>query len=245
MIDRAAIDAGNSTCTVGLMQGREVLETRRFPRLDPAFPNAIRAHLLARLPPGVEVRIAGVHPQAVTALIEALASQFRLLVAPDDFAPVIRNRCVPPAAVGLDRLFAAAAAALDGTPVVIVDAGTAITVDWVGPEGDFRGGAIAPGVGLSFTALHTQTGKLPLVSAHDPDAGPAEVPAPGTRTEDAIRCGVIRGLAGLVDRLVAEVAGGEGYRVVLTGGDGPTLLPYLRCGAGLDPDLLLRGISLA
>ncbi|MFH0946042.1 MAG: type III pantothenate kinase [Planctomycetota bacterium] len=244
MIDRAVIDVGNSSSTVGLMHGLKVLETHRFLRLDPETPGAIRSLLVAQLPPGVEVRIAGVHPQAVAALIEALGSQFPVLVAPTDFAPPIRNRCIPREAVGLDRLFGAAAAARDGVPVVIVDAGTAITVDWVGPEGDFEGGAIAAGVGLSFRALHTQTGQLPLVRAREPDSGPAEIPARATRTDDAIRSGVIRGLAGLVDRLVAEVSGREENRVVLTGGDGLTLLPYLRCGARFDPDLLLRGIAL-
>jgi type III pantothenate kinase len=238
----AVIDAGNTTFTVGLFENRELIGRQRFLRADAFSPAAIRAYLEAAGAVPAEVRLAGVNPSAVKRLEAALGPRFSLRVAPGDFEAPIQNLCRPASGVGLDRLFCAAAAAKRGpVPAVIIDAGTAITVDLVDARGCFQGGAIAPGVRISFEALHQQTGGLPLVEA---GAGGEPVPVPGTNTEEAIRCGVIRGLAGLADRLVDELSERAPIRVVLTGGDAARLSGYLRRPHEFEPDLILYGLAL-
>ena len=242
MTGLAVIDAGNTTYTVGLFRNHGLVARRSFSRVDAGSAGAIAAYLDEFPPPSVAVRLAGVNSEAVTRLEALLQSRFRLAVAPRDFTAPIENLCRPQAGVGLDRLFCAAAAAAKGRlPAVVIDAGTAITVDLVDGQGRFRGGAIAPGLGISFAALHQHTGGLPLIEPSD--LGDA-VPALGTNTKAAIQSGVVRGLAGLVDRLVDEIAAPEPVRVVLTGGDGSRLSAYLRSDFELEPDLILWGLAL-
>jgi type III pantothenate kinase len=186
--------------------------------------------------------------------IDALRSIRPVLRAGVDFRAAVANACRPAQGVGQDRLFdAAGAVAMQIVPAVVVDAGTAITVDRIDPppapptsgaggEPVFAGGAIAPGLRLAFGALHRETALLPLVQTQVPGRA-AAVAALGTDTEAAIRSGVIRGTAGLIDRLVEEVGAAGKPPVLLTGGDAPALLPYLRCAPRLEPDLTLRGIA--
>ncbi len=238
MVDLIAIDAGNTTFGVGLIADGKLVRKGSFRHGDTGS-EALLEEFLDAVPSGVPVAIAGVHPEAMNRLARALGRVRPVKMAPEQFRAPIENCCIPPESVGIDRLLNAAAAALDGTPVVVVDAGTAITVDWIDEDRCFRGGAIAPGVRVSLAALHSQTRRLPLVEAKASQS----IPTRGTDTEDAILCGVVRGLAGLVDRLVDEVAGGQPARVALAGGDGPLLLPLLRCRPRYDADLTLRGIA--
>lgn len=158
----------------------------------------------------------------------------------------LENRCRPPEGVGLDRLYAAAgAAALFSRSCLVVDAGTALTVDALlvdGPVRAFLGGAIAPGPALQAAALARWTARLPAVT---PEPG---AQALGRCTEEAIRAGVglgFRGAAhGLVEALVAEV----GFRaplVVLTGGARSHLLaptPFTPRPLEEVPELVHRGL---
>jgi type III pantothenate kinase len=143
--------------------------------------------------------------------------------------------------LGADRFCAVLAARqqLRGGPAVVIDCGTATTVNVIDREGDFRGGAIAPGVGTAFAALHAHTAQLPALEA-------AAVPLLGDDTASCIRSGVLHfariALEGTVSAL-KEVTGSDAP-VFLTGGNAPVLL-----AAGLslprcthDPDLLFRGV---
>lgn len=147
---------------------------------------------------------------------------------------------VRPDRVGSDRLMAAVAAtrlkAVDQA-AVIVDAGTAVTVDVVSPAGNFRGGAILPGLRMASRALADYSSQLPLVA-------PPERPQPlGRSTEEAISAGLHWGLIGSVRELVGA------YReqldasvdLFLTGGDGPRLSEHFPAAAW-EPDLVLAGI---
>ena len=136
----------------------------------------------------------------------------------------LRIDCTSPETVGLDRLFAARGALeLVGRAAIVVDCGTALTVDWVTPPsaplgteaGVFMGGAIAPGPKLLAAALERGGARLPEVAAA-PSA-----PALGKNTREALEAGVAVGLRGAARELVAglcEAAGGSSLPVVLTGG---------------------------
>ena len=150
-----------------------------------------------------------------------------------------------PDRVGIDRVCAAAAAhaARAGRPVVVVDCGTATTVDMVSAAGEFLGGAILPGPALLARALAEGTSRLPEVAALDTAPPP---PLPGRSTQAAIAAGIGWGMRGAVARLVAEAqtAIGGTADVILTGGSAGVVRDALP-GAVEMPDLVLAGIALA
>lgn len=148
------------------------------------------------------------------------------------------------ATLGADRVAAAIGAhsLIGDRGALVVDAGTAVTLDVVDDKGNFRGGNIAPGAGLRVDSLHAATSQLPQV---DP-VGP--LPAFGTDTVTAIRCGVVRGMAGEVDRAFRDAVALYGCEtIVITGSDASLLVPLLQ-EYGLpvvaDADLVGRGLRV-
>lgn len=239
MIDLVVLDVGNTAVKVGLFAGAELVARAWFGHRSPDSL-ALARDFVARASATALVAAAAVRPERVKDLLDACAAGRRCLVAPTDFAPTVRNDAEPPASVGLDRLFNAAAVADTAGPTVVVDAGTAVTVDRVEPPGVFRGGAIAPGLRLGFEGLHHGTSQLPLVPAPEVGAG---VPALGRDTVAAIRAGVVRGVAGGIERLARDLGVGDDALLVLTGGDALRLLPFLSLELRHEPDLTLLGIA--
>jgi type III pantothenate kinase len=147
------------------------------------------------------------------------------------------------AGTGEDRLLNAVAA-FDAAKqaVVVVDAGTAITVDFIDGKGVFQGGAIAPGVGMSLAALHGRTSALPAITPARPEHASF-----GINTEQAMLQGVYYGAQGLVRRLVERYA--EAYdaypMVVATGGDAALLFEEDELIDRVVPFLTLRGVAVA
>jgi len=163
-----------------------------------------------------------------------------------------------PARVGLDRLLNAIAAnriRRKSTPAIIVDCGTATTVDVVSETGAFSGGAILPGFTLCARALHRYTEVLPLISLEELFALPVSEdthPALGKNTHEAIRSGVFWGQIGaireLVDRLCESACPGRGedrdIDLLITGGGARLLVPHLPDAVHC-PSLPLQGLVLA
>lgn len=149
-----------------------------------------------------------------------------------------------PRRVGIDRLLNAIAVnelRASGRPAVIVDSGTATTVDLVTSEGAFAGGAILPGLALSAKALHEYTALLPLVSVTELGQ---ETPEPvGLNTRAAIRSGLFWGQLGAVKELIEREAGPHAD-IFITGGGGALLTTYLP-GARFESHLPLQGLVLA
>jgi type III pantothenate kinase len=151
-----------------------------------------------------------------------------------------------PHRVGIDRLAAGAAAAAvkpRDSGVIVVDCGTAATVDLIAADGRFLGGAILPGPTLMARALAQGTSKLPEVRALEHADPPA---MPGGNTREAIAAGIGWGMRGAIAELVARsrLALGPSTPVLLTGGWSGAILPALP-GAIEMPDLVLVGIALA
>src|ERR671921_174438 len=164
------------------------------------------------------------------------------LVGPD-METGLKNRYDDPAAVGADRIVNAVAAGHHyGFPAIIVDIGTATTVEAVDGEGCYLGGAILTGLYVALDALVSRTAKLPSV---DLEVEPPRVIA--TNTPDSIRSGFVYGYAGAIDALVRrsrEELGEEGIRVVATGGPARALVRHCREIEGFDPDLTLKGLRI-
>jgi type III pantothenate kinase len=152
-----------------------------------------------------------------------------------------------PETAGMDRL--AAAVAVNrlrdrDRPAIVVDFGTAITVDAVAADGTFLGGAILPGMELSATALVAGTSQLPPVDA----AFSSPPRAIGRSTEPAIRAGLFWAAVGAVRELIRRASGELGAKplIVATGGGGDALLPHLDDNGEIVyvPHLVLSGIAL-
>jgi len=242
-----AISVGNSRTAVGRFLGATLESSDHFENSDIALlAKNIRRHWQA---------LDDSHATVVmTSVNNAIANPLELKLAALLGTDILRTRrdlpipigtCVDDALkVGDDRLLAAAAA-YDSLKqaVVVVDAGTAITVDFVDGEGTFHGGAIAPGGSLQLKSLHEFTDMLPRVAFAQPDAKETF----GRNTASAMLLGVYEGLRGMVRRLVERYAENYGAfpLVVATGGDAEILFSGDDLVDRIVPDLVLIGISVA
>jgi type III pantothenate kinase len=206
---------------------------------------------LARCPDSCQWLIASVQRTTAANLLARLKSEGiksqRLLSAADLPLAVL----VPePEKVGIDRLADAVAAnhlRKPGQGAVIVDIGSAITVDSVNADGAFVGGAILGGIGLSARALHEFTDLLPHLDMHELHEPP---PVLGTNTVAAMRSGLFWGSLGAIRELsMRQFREAPASRLFLTGGAGPAVAEYLREGAPytveIVPHLTLAGIALS
>ena len=139
--------------------------------------------------------------------------------------------------VGIDRLLQASEAfrvCADG--VIVAAFGSALTVDLVTADGVFRGGTIAPGLGMGLRALYDETSLLPQVALQPPDS------AVGTDTTSCIRAGIVYGAAGAVERLFSELVPDGRATLVLTGGDAELIAPFINYSHRVEPDLVMRAL---
>jgi type III pantothenate kinase len=185
--------------------------------------------------------------QAWLAALAALNGLAQVLPFRPGFTPVpLRNAYATPHTLGPDRLAGAVGAAshYPGQDVLIIDAGTALKLDLVTADGTYHGGSIAPGLRMRLQALHTFTGRLPLV-----ELPPATEPVQliGSSTASSLLSGVVGGTAAEVRGLVAEYRQRyPGLQVVLTGGDAAYLAAALSPLAGrifAEPELVLLGLD--
>lgn len=235
-------DVGNSRVKWGLCVGGAVTESAALSH----DPEAWAAQLTAWSLPGRPLAwaLSGVVPATVAQLrqwAEDRGGRVAVLTAADLPLAV---RVAEPARVGIDRLLMAVGAAVHparavGRPAVLVGAGTAVTVDLLGPDGSFHGGAILPGLALMARSLHEHTALLPLLSPDDL-ASPADYPARDTRS--AMRAGVRAAVVGAIERLRAAGPGGDCF---LAGGDAAALLGDLGPQWVHAPLLALEGVRRA
>ena len=153
----------------------------------------------------------------------------------------VRVRVDNPKEVGADRVVnAAAVRALYGGPACVVDLGTATTFDAISAEGDYLGGAIAPGIGISAQALFERTAKLPRVELTRP---PSVI---GRNTSHAMQSGLLFGYVGLVEGMVARFKTelGAETRVIATGGLAETIARETEVIDVVDPWLTLSGLRI-
>jgi len=146
-----------------------------------------------------------------------------------------------PREVGADRLVnAVAVKAKYGAPAIVVDLGTTINFDIVGPTGDFLGGVICPGIGMSISGLFAKTARLPMVDFREPEK------LIGSNTVGSITSGLYYGFIGMIDGVVERVIGelGEYTKVVATGGQGQKITQASRYVKTYDEDLTLDGLRI-
>lgn len=240
-----AISIGNTRTrlgafTQGKLHERQFLANNSLAALDVVLEQ-IYAPL--RESPDAAIVIASVNPKLTDSISRAVTLKLEktpLRIERDMKIPIGRQ-LDPESIVGEDRLLNAAAA-YDTLKqaCVVIDAGTAITVDFIDGVGTFHGGAIAPGAQMMLDALHNGTAQLPEVEMDRPEE------AIGHNTTEAMLSGVFHGLRGLVHELTeqfAEVAGSFPL-VIATGGDAEVLFEGYELVDRIVPDLTLLGIAI-
>jgi type III pantothenate kinase len=189
------------------------------------------------------VVIASVVP-ALTAAYEDLAMRLtgqRPLVIGPGLKTGLAIAYENPREVGADRIVNAIAAVdSSGAPVIVVDFGTATTLDVVDTSGAYLGGAIAPGIETSAEALFRRAARLSAVDLEPP----ARVV--GRNTRESVQAGLLLGEAARVDGLVRRTFAELGYQcpVVATGGLAELMAPLCEMVTAVDADLTLRGLAL-
>jgi type III pantothenate kinase len=245
-----AVDVGNTNVTIALFDGERLAADWRVSsnRERTADELAVELRQLFSLR-GFEldvvdgVVISSVVPNINSALIEASRRYLKcepLMVGPG-VKTSVRIRYDNPKDVGADRIANALAAFTKyGGPIVVIDFGTAVTYDAINGQGDYLGGAIAPGVEISLNALVSHTAMLRRVEAVAPDT------VIGRNTVASIQSGLVWGFVaqveGMVQRMVAELGGTA--KVVATGGQAALVAGLTKVIQTTDPLLTLEGLRL-
>jgi len=237
-------DVGNTRIKFGLCSEDGLRRTGAAPLDDPAAWSALLEKWAVT--PAAAWTLAGTQPACRERLADWLRQRGDSVRIFDDYRQLpIRVQVDFPEKVGIDRLLNAVAAMARvprGIPIVIIDAGSAVTVDLVDGDGVFRGGAILPGFRLMAKSLNDYTASLPLID-HFTQTQP---PLPGTNTVAAITAGISYAIQGGIDRMVKKLTEEFGeLRIMVAGGDSK-LLVELECW----PDqagayLTLEGIRIA
>lgn len=256
-----AVDVGNSRIKFGLFDRNDSQDTEhRLPRCLHHLAITVNEQIpwdeirdWEAISPGSIVSgiVAGANPDGVSKVVSTWLDdrwESPLVIQEPAGFPISVN-LESPEKVGIDRLLNAVAANVlrpDQTPVIIIDSGTATTVDFVSADGAFQGGAILPGLELGSRSLHEYTALLPEISIEE--LASEEHPALGKDTRAAILSGLFWGQLGAIKELISQLSQSpipnpKSPMVLLTGGGAKLLAPHLP-NAHWEPHLSLQGLAL-
>ena len=240
-----AIDIGNTDIVCGIFQGKKFLREWRLNTKVCTSTAKCRKWLSKILGGKKEIQgiiLCSVVPKK-NRFFKKAASLLHLPI--DVVGETVRcpipNRYWNPKEVGQDRLVNAYAALKRyGAPAIIVDFGTAITVDLVSRRGEYLGGIIAPGMGISLEALNEKTALLPSVRLKSPFS------LLGRNTEGSMLSGAFYGFASLCDGLIAKLRKKYGKKIqsIVTGGHSNIILTYCKQIDYINTHLTLQGLQL-
>jgi type III pantothenate kinase len=230
------IDLGNTLIKLAVFEGNHMLLSKAF---KSGSYNRFQTYL-STLPSGSYCIVSSVvdYPLSFGNFIN---EEFKTLILSPDTPVPIKNAYKTPLTLGKDRLAAAVAAWQQFTEkyLLVIDAGTAITMDLITQHGEYVGGAISPGIDMRFKALHTFTGKLPLTKRKNIKY------LTGTTTEESISSGVINGIAAEIDGIIDK------YKLlypdlitIFGGGDSKFLYKRLKNSIFALPNPVINGLHI-
>ena len=239
-----AFDVGNTNVSVGLFQGSRLVQEWRLPTTSLRRSSSRQTLLKTLRQADLQgIILCSVVPRATRLLkrrLAALLPRLPLYVVGQDILCPLPNRYRKPKQVGQDRLVNAyACLRLYGAPAIVCDFGTAITIDLLSRKGEYMGGIICPGIGISLEALAEKTALLPKVSLKPPRQ------LLGRETAETIRSGVFFGFASLCDGLVEKLREryGRHIKAVLTGGQTEIISTYCKTINYKNRLLTLQGLN--
>jgi type III pantothenate kinase len=225
-----AIDSGNTTSKVGVFKHGAIKKTYE----KSSYPEIIR--LVLALNPD-QIIVGSVNFPLSDFSRDLPGSKLFLF---DRHTPIpLRNLYKTPDTLGVDRLALAAGGWTEfpGRNLLIIDAGTCITYDFVNEHGDYLGGGISPGLQLRLRSLHDYTAKLPLVKLKE------NPPLIGSNTEDSVLSGIVYGtlaeISGIIDHYSKEF---KDIQVIFSGGNVKFFESRLKGRIFALPNLVLKGL---
>ncbi len=229
------LDLGNTNQKVALFDAGNLIWIETHKRISSTF-----IHKIAGQNKDIDSCILSTVVKIPIALKSFLEKQFRFILL-DEFTPVpIQNRYVTPETHGKDRLAAAVAGfnRFPGQPVLIINAGTAITYDIVTDKGEYTGGSISPGMQMRFRALHTFTKQLPLLTYKEINF------LTGSDTEKSVLSGVINGITAEMEGMISSYKKVyPGIKIILSGGDLNYFVNRLKISIFALPNIVIYGLQ--
>ena len=244
------VDAGNTNIVFAVHDGREWRGTWRIrteaQRTSDEYGvslQALLAHVGLKAADISAAVIGTVVPAALYHLRKLCRDWFEVepLIARAELDWGFEIKVDTPTEVGADRLLNALAAhQIYRGPLIVIDLGTATTFDVVDGEGAYLGGAIAPGINLSISALHQAAARLPRIGIGRPQA------VIGRSTVPAMQSGIYWGYVGLIEGLVRRIQAefGGPMKVIATGGLAPLFSEGTTLIERIDPDITLEGLRM-
>jgi len=242
-INLLAISVGNTRTRIGAFVEGHLAQTATFAnQRNGKISDSLDQAYAPLKDKDTTILLSSVNPPVANWVEQEVTGHFKRSITrvERDLPIPIGRQLDPEAIVGEDRLLNAAAAFdVLKQACVVVDAGTAITIDFIDGAGTFHGGAIAPGAQLMLDTLNHRTAQLPEVEFEKPRE------AIGHSTIEAMKSGVFYGLRGMVHELVERFAQSTGQYplVVATGGDADLLFREDELVDRVVPDLTLLGIA--
>jgi len=230
------IDIGNTLTKLALFQGREMVAFS-------SFEGAEAKHIIQFCESNLFIKNAILssvkeYPSEIDVY---LSQQYKtVLFSNNTFVPVI-NRYGTPESLGKDRLAGVVGAQklIPGSDILVIDAGTAITYDFVTASGEYLGGSISPGITMRYKALHTFTNRLPLLDYYD------DAQLIGDDTSTSIHSGVLNGAVAEMEGIIQHYRNlYPGIKIILTGGDHNYFDKRLKIKTFAAPNLVLEGLNL-
>jgi len=230
------IDVGNTYVKLAVFSGNELVEKTyaSHDEVTKIVQKLIENH------PGLKRAIISSVGKKNKALTKAIKRNLDLLKLNSKTKVPFKNDYKTPKTLGDDRiaLVSASVRQYPDKNVLIIDAGSCITYDFIDSENHYKGGAISPGLGLRYRSLHNLTANLPLLELEDPSD------IVGKSTEDSIHSGVVFGVInemdGVIDRYLEKY---PDLTVILTGGDSDFLSKRLKNTIFANSNFLLEGLN--
>jgi type III pantothenate kinase len=230
------IDTGNTLTKLALYQGREMVAYSSFPGIDIEH---IRQFCDANA--FINNAIISTVKEYPSEIDSFISQQYTTIFFSHETPVPVVNNYGTPETLGKDRLAGVIGARqlLPASDILVIDAGTAITYDLINAEGEYLGGGISPGLAMRYRALHTFTGRLPLLDYYD------DAQLIGEDTSSSIHSGVLNGaLAEMEGIIKGYQLLYPGLKIILTGGDHNYFDKRLKIKTFAAPNLVLEGLNL-
>lgn len=245
------IDVGNTNITLGLLEGKDVVATFRLTSQTSNTSDEYGSQIAEMIEKkGYSIKdiedvvVSSVVPKVMYSLNSGIIKYFGVepMVVGIGTKTGIKINRTDPREVGSDRIVDAVAAfELYGGPCIVMDFGTATTIDLIGPDGSFEAGVTAPGIGISAKALWDETAKLPEVEIKKPDSILA------TDTISSMQAGIVYGQIGQAQYIINKMKEESNYddiKVVASGGLGKIIYENTDFIDVYDQQLTLQGMRL-
>jgi len=229
------VDIGNSGTKIGLFNKNEPVQFLHFkPTASVPWKKMVAQYQINN------AIICSVAKDSGKKIPKVLGTQIKTMYLSENTIVPISNNYKTPKTLGKDRLASAVGgnALFPKKNVLVIQAGTCITFDMVNAKGQYLGGAISPGLMMRFKALHTFTGKLPLVTPENINY------RLGTTTQQSILSGVINGMSDEIDSAIEDYRHKyKSLKVIITGGDAYFFESQLKNEIFAKPNLVLYGLN--